>query len=67
MLITSGHKTYEVNRHDFTPAIDRGILPELEWKEGISDNNQYVNVKVDDELSDIVAIECFSGYVYKRK
>ena len=65
MKITSNNNTYEINRMDFIAAIDRDILPELEWQEGVSYGNQYMNVKIDD--NGIAAIEAFSGHVYIRK
>jgi len=65
MKITSNKNTYEINRMDFIAAIDRNILPELEWQEGLSEHNQYVNVKCKNDQ--VVAIECYSGHVYQRK
>jgi hypothetical protein len=65
MKITSNNNTYEINRIDFCPVMSRDILPELEWYEGVSEGNQYMNVKIDD--NGIAAIEAFSGTVYIRK
>lgn len=65
MKITSNDNTYEINRTDFIAAIDRRILPELEWQEGVTSYDQYVNVKCKDDQ--IVAIEAYSGHVYQRK
>lgn len=64
MIIQSGSTKYEVTRHNFKPAIDRNILPDLEWREGITDYGQYVNVKICNKTFDIVAIEAYSGKVY---
>lgn len=64
MKITSNSNTYEINRHNFSPVLDVNIIPELEWQEGISEHEQYVNVKVDNELSSIVALQGYSGRVY---
>lgn len=65
MKITSNNNTYEINRTDFIAAIDRNIMSELEWQEGITSYDQYVNVKCKNDQ--VVAIECYSGYVYQRK
>ena len=64
MIIQSGSNTCEINRQDFSAAIDRNILPDLEWQEGITDYGQYVNVKICNKTFDIVAIEAYSGHVY---
>ena len=66
MIIQSGSNTYEINRQDFSAAIDRNILPELIWQGGLTGGNNYVNVKVCDRLGQVMAIETFSGNVYVR-